>query len=91
MTAISRLDKDFPRRYRLLALSGCHWRIRVCIVLEIPRNLTEQGVISGGGADGSIMIFEDIEGQYEANIGIDEIVNSQIPFVQRHNITPGDL
>jgi manganese peroxidase len=45
----------------------------------------------GTGADGSIIIFEDIETNFHANIGVDEIVNEQKPFIARHNITPGDL
>ena len=45
----------------------------------------------GGGADGSIALFEDIETNFHANIGVDEIVDAQKPFIARHNITPGDL
>ena len=48
-------------------------------------------VASGGGADGSIAIFESIETNFHANLGVDEIVNEQAPFIARHNITPGDL
>ena len=47
--------------------------------------------VSGGGADGSIAIFESIETNFHANLGVDEIVNEQAPFIARHNITPGDL
>lgn len=46
---------------------------------------------SGGGADGSISVFEDIETAFHANNGVDEIIDEQKPFVARHNITPGDL
>ena len=48
---------------------------------------------SGGGADGSIMIFGDIETQYPANGGIDDIVKSQAQFLSQFGgvITPGDL
>ncbi|KAI0342746.1 short manganese peroxidase [Trametopsis cervina] len=49
------------------------------------------GSNGGGGADGSIIIFEDIETNFHANIGVDEIVNEQKPFIARHNITPGDF
>ncbi|KAA1474285.1 manganese peroxidase 1 [Dentipellis sp. KUC8613] len=45
----------------------------------------------GGGADGSISIFSDIETNFHANNGIDEIVEEQRPFIARHNITPGDF
>ena len=45
----------------------------------------------GGGADGSIAIFENIETNFHANLGVDEIINEQAPILARHNITPGDL
>ncbi len=48
---------------------------------------------SGGGADGSIMTFRDIETQYPANGGIDDIVNAQAQFLSQFGgvISPGDL
>jgi hypothetical protein len=48
---------------------------------------------SGGGADGSIMVFEDIETQYPANGGIDDIVKAQAQFLSQFGgvISPGDL
>ena len=46
---------------------------------------------SGGGADGSLIVFSDIETNYHANGGIDDIVEVQKPFIAAHNITPGDL
>ncbi|KAI0275203.1 manganese peroxidase 3 [Gloeopeniophorella convolvens] len=49
------------------------------------------GPSAGGGADGSIIIFNDTEVNFHANLGIDEIVNEQAPFIARHNITPGDF
>ncbi|KAJ7278474.1 putative versatile peroxidase [Mycena rebaudengoi] len=47
--------------------------------------------ISGGGADGSIMTFEDEELQQPANNGLDEIIERQVGFLSTHNITAGDL
>ncbi|TCD71229.1 hypothetical protein EIP91_011707 [Steccherinum ochraceum] len=44
-----------------------------------------------GGADGSIMKFDSIETGFHPNIGLDEIINLQKPFVAKHNITPGDF
>ncbi|KAH8107934.1 ligninase precursor [Cristinia sonorae] len=44
-----------------------------------------------GGADGSIMVFDTIETGFHPNIGLDEIINLQKPFVAKHNITPGDF
>ena len=46
---------------------------------------------SGGGADGSIMTFADVETKYPANVGLDEIVNIEAPFAKFHNMTPGDF
>ena len=46
---------------------------------------------SGGGADGSIMIFDDIETAFHANGGLDEIVALQKPIRARHNISAADL
>nr|P11543.1 RecName: Full=Ligninase LG5; AltName: Full=Diarylpropane peroxidase; AltName: Full=Lignin peroxidase; Flags: Precursor [Phanerodontia chrysosporium]AAA33734.1 ligninase precursor [Phanerodontia chrysosporium]AAA33739.1 lignin peroxidase precursor [Phanerodontia chrysosporium]CAA39033.1 lignin peroxidase [Phanerodontia chrysosporium] len=43
------------------------------------------------GADGSIMIFDEIETNFHPNIGLDEIVRLQKPFVQKHGVTPGDF
>ncbi|KAJ3546294.1 hypothetical protein NM688_g5531 [Phlebia brevispora] len=45
----------------------------------------------GGGADGSIAIFEDIETNFHANLGIDEIIDEQRPFVQASNMTTADF
>lgn len=50
-------------------------------------------ISSGGGADGSIIVFGDVETTFHANGGIDDIVDAQTPFVNAHNATlsPGDL
>ncbi|KAI0076585.1 manganese peroxidase 3 [Panus rudis PR-1116 ss-1] len=53
--------------------------------------LTRQGKFGGGGADGSIITFSDIETPFHANGGIDEIVDAQKPFVAKHNISAGDF
>lgn len=45
----------------------------------------------GGGADGSIMTFSDVETLYHANNGIDGIIEVQRPFVEKHNISAGDF
>ncbi|KAI0785600.1 manganese-dependent peroxidase [Abortiporus biennis] len=49
------------------------------------------GSNGGGGADGSIIVFEDIETNFHASLGLDEIVDTQKPFIAKHNITPGDF
>ncbi|KAJ3789588.1 manganese dependent peroxidase [Lentinula aff. detonsa] len=47
----------------------------------------------GGGADGSIIVFSDIETAFHANGGIDDIVDAQKQFMASHNVTinPGDF
>ena len=37
------------------------------------------------------MIFSDIETKFHPNIGLDEIVAIEKPFIAKHNMTPGDL
>ncbi|KAH8107932.1 Mn peroxidase MNP5 [Cristinia sonorae] len=44
-----------------------------------------------GGADGSIMLFSDVETKFHANIGLDEVVAQQKPFVAKHNISAADF
>jgi hypothetical protein len=46
---------------------------------------------SGGGADGSMLVFSDIETEYDANGGIDWIVSQQNQLLPSYNMTPGDL
>jgi cytochrome c peroxidase len=47
----------------------------------------------GGGADGSISVFDSIETAFPANGGIDDIIDTQAPFVAKYNstISPGDF
>ncbi|KAI0076982.1 manganese peroxidase 1 precursor [Panus rudis PR-1116 ss-1] len=49
------------------------------------------GANGGGGADGSIITFSHIETKFHANDGIDEIVETQKPFIAKHNISAGDF
>ncbi|TCD71232.1 hypothetical protein EIP91_011710 [Steccherinum ochraceum] len=44
-----------------------------------------------GGADGSIMLFDDVETNFHPNVGLDEIINLQKPFVAKHNISAADF
>ncbi|KAJ7267182.1 manganese peroxidase 3, partial [Mycena rebaudengoi] len=46
---------------------------------------------SGGGADGSIITFEDTELTFSANNGLDDIIGLQRPILQAHNISAGDF
>jgi len=50
-----------------------------------------EGKFGGGGADGSIMAFAQIETNFHANIGVDEIVEEQRPFALKHKVSFGDF
>ncbi|KAF5357392.1 hypothetical protein D9758_005879 [Tetrapyrgos nigripes] len=47
----------------------------------------------GGGADGSIIVFSDVETTFDANGGIEDIVDVQSQFIADNNVTisPGDF
>jgi len=47
--------------------------------------------LGGGGADGSIITFSDVETNFHANNGIDDIVELQKPMVAQFNISAGDF
>ncbi|TFK35770.1 manganese peroxidase [Crucibulum laeve] len=45
----------------------------------------------GGGADGSILLFNATETAFHANGGIDDITAGQFPVFQESGLTPGDF
>lgn len=47
--------------------------------------------LSGTGADGSPILFPDIEPNFHANNGIGDAVAFLTPFFDNHNVTAGDL
>ncbi|KZT40906.1 manganese peroxidase 2 [Sistotremastrum suecicum HHB10207 ss-3] len=49
------------------------------------------GKFKGTGADGSMIIFDEIETAFPANNGIDDSVDALSPFLATHNVTAGDL
>ncbi|KAH9931128.1 manganase peroxidase [Epithele typhae] len=59
--------------------------------IGFSRAAVAAGTFGGGGADGSIAIFEDIETNFHANNGVDEIIDTQRPFVQMSNMTTADF
>nr|WCB70295.1 lignin peroxidase LiP3 [Trametes hirsuta] len=59
--------------------------------IAISPAMEANGQFGGGGADGSIAIFSDIETAFHPNIGLDEIVALQKPFVARHNLSHADF
>ena len=52
---------------------------------------SKSGKFQGNGADGSMIIFSDIELAFPENAGIDDSVDALSPFLTRHNVTAGDL
>ena len=46
---------------------------------------------AGGGADGSLLAFSDIELGYFENAGVIDIINDLRPFLQNHSVSAGDL
>ncbi|KAI0796438.1 manganese peroxidase 1 [Irpex lacteus] len=50
-----------------------------------------EGKFGGGGADGSIMAFAEIETKFHANNGVDEIIEAQRPFALNHSVSFGDF
>ncbi|KAH9903093.1 heme peroxidase [Cubamyces lactineus] len=59
--------------------------------IAISPALEAQGQFGGGGVDGSIAIFADIETGYHTNVGLDEIIQLQKPILARHNVSVADL
>ncbi|KAF8572711.1 class II peroxidase [Ramaria rubella] len=60
--------------------------------IAFSSSLKEQGKPAGGGADGSMLIFPDIEPNFAANNGISDSVDSLLPFLQKYpDISAGDL
>ncbi|KIJ44687.1 class II peroxidase [Sphaerobolus stellatus SS14] len=54
--------------------------------------LKAQGMPAGGGADGSMLIFPNVEPNFHANLGISDSVDALLPFLAKHNtISAGDL
>ncbi|RDX44800.1 manganese peroxidase isozyme precursor [Lentinus brumalis] len=53
--------------------------------------LFREGKFGGGGTDGSIMAFSEIETNFHANDGVDEIVEEQRPFAIKHGVSFGDF
>ncbi|KAJ3003227.1 hypothetical protein NUW54_g5411 [Trametes sanguinea] len=76
-----------------LCTAEAHESLRLTFhdAIAISPALEAQGIFGGGGADGSIAIFSDIETNFHPNIGLDEIVELQKPFIARHNLSVADF
>ncbi|EJD02559.1 manganese peroxidase 3 [Fomitiporia mediterranea MF3/22] len=49
------------------------------------------GQFAGGGADGSILLFSDIETNFAENAGTEDGTDALAPFLTRHLVSAGDL
>jgi len=54
-------------------------------------SMERQGIFSGGGADGSVLVFPDVEANRAENAGIADGVDGQLPFLAAHPVTAADL
>ncbi|KAI0791884.1 manganese peroxidase 1 [Abortiporus biennis] len=59
--------------------------------IGFSESAVREGKFGGGGADGSIMAFAEIETNFHANNGVDEIVEAQRPFAIKHGVSFGDF
>ncbi|TCD62521.1 Manganese peroxidase 3 [Steccherinum ochraceum] len=59
--------------------------------IGFSNSAVREGKFGGGGADGSIMAFAQIETNFHANNGVDEIVEEQRPFAIKHKVSFGDF
>ncbi|KAF8583233.1 class II peroxidase [Ramaria rubella] len=60
--------------------------------IAFSESLKKQGKPAGGGADGSMLVFPNVEPNFHANLGINDSVEALLPFLATHNsITAGDL
>ncbi|KAF7308768.1 Peroxidase [Mycena kentingensis (nom. inval.)] len=53
--------------------------------------LKSRGQFPGGGADGSIIAFSDVELTYGANDGLDEIVDDERKLADKYGVSYGDM
>jgi len=53
--------------------------------ISISTSLAEEGIFTGGGADGSPLIFPEVEPNFPANLGIIDGVEDLLPFLQNHS------
>ncbi|TCD65889.1 hypothetical protein EIP91_002049 [Steccherinum ochraceum] len=68
-----------------------HESLRLTFHDAIGFSLHKPANVGGGGADGSIMAHSEIETNYHANNGVDEIIEEQRPIAIRHNVSFGDF
>ncbi|KAJ7089562.1 manganese-dependent peroxidase [Mycena epipterygia] len=81
------LDDILPNMFNNECGDDAHGALR--LVFHDAIGFSPSG--GGGGADGSIIVFNDTELTYPANDGLDDPVNTEAPFIKAHNVTPGDF
>jgi len=60
--------------------------------IAFSSSLKAQGQPAGGGADGSMLIFPDVEPNFSANNGISDSVDALLPVLAAHpDVSAGDL
>ncbi|KIJ34465.1 class II peroxidase [Sphaerobolus stellatus SS14] len=59
--------------------------------IAFSQSMERKGIFSGGGADGSVLVFPDVEANRAENAGISDGVQGQLPFLSRHPVTAADL
>ncbi|KAJ3552683.1 hypothetical protein NM688_g4025 [Phlebia brevispora] len=59
--------------------------------IAISPALEAEGQFGGGGADGSIILFSRTETAFQANVGLDEVVETEIPFLERSGMGVADF
>ncbi|KAF7364298.1 Peroxidase [Mycena sanguinolenta] len=70
-----------------------HHALRVAFhdAVNYSPKLHSQGQYGGGGADGSIMKFSDIELQYVENNVLGDIINAEKAIADKHGVSYGDM
>lgn len=92
MNAAKRVEIFFRLRISaggLIANLAAHEVLRLTFHDAIGYALNNRS--QGGGADGSMILFADIEVNYVENTGISDSVEDLKPFLSRHNVSAGDL
>ncbi|KAJ7613035.1 manganese-dependent peroxidase [Roridomyces roridus] len=68
---------------------AAHTALRVAFHDAIGFSLTKKSF--GNGADGSIFLFGETELGFDANLGIADAFNLEVPFINKHNISVADF
>ncbi|GJJ13032.1 manganese peroxidase [Clathrus columnatus] len=60
--------------------------------IAFSESLKLEGKPAGGGADGSMLVFPNVEPNFSANLGISDSVDALLPFLAAHpQVSAGDL